>query len=94
MVSARETPKQGDVYLVPLDPTIGREMQTSRPRVVVSPDRMNRQMGTVLIVPLTSSRMVFPFRVASSFAGVEGEATVDQLRTVDRGRLLRRPGVL
>lgn len=85
--------KRGEVYLVSLDPTVGAEMQKTRPAVVVSPDELNVALATVVVVPLTTGR-AYPFRPQTRVGGKPGVAAVDQVRTVDRRRLSRRIGVL
>ncbi len=82
------------VYLVSLDPTVGAEIQKTRPCVVVSPDELNRNLLTVIVAPLTGVRRRCPFRVDSDFAGQKGQVALDQLRAVDRARLVRRLGKL
>ena len=81
-----------EVYLVPLDPTVGSEIRKTRPCVVVSPDDMNARMRTVLVAPLTSGGKPYPFRVASRFDGVDGLVLLDQIRSVDQRRLIRKLG--
>ena len=93
MVTARR-PKRGDVYLIDLDPTRGTEIQKTRPCVVVSPDELNEHLRTVIIAPLTSVTHPFPFRVACRFLDKKGQVVTDQLRTVDRQRLIRHLGRL
>lgn len=80
------------VYLVALDPTIGSEIQKTRPCVVISPDEMNRTIATVILAPLTTQGRVYPSRVACQFQGKAGQIILDQLRTVDKRRLLKRLG--
>lgn len=75
------------VYLVNLDPTKGSEIKKIRPCVVVSPDELNRHLNTVIIVPLTSTIRNYPFRVRCLVADKEGEAAIDQLKTVDKSRI-------
>ncbi len=87
-------PRRGDVFLVDLDPTRGVEIQKTRPCVVVSPDELNANLRTVIIAPLTSAAHAYPFRVACKFAGKDGQIVTDQLRTVDRQRLVRLLGRL
>lgn len=82
------------VYLVRLAPTVGSEVTKTRPCAVISPDEMNRQLRTVIIAPLTSTRKRYPTRVACNFANRPGEIALDQIRTVDRSRLLKRLGEL
>ncbi len=86
--------RRGDVFLVDLDPTRGGEMRHRRPCVVVSPDEMNETWRTVIVVPLTTGSHPYPFRVPSRLRGRAGHVVVDQIRTVDRERLLRRLGPL
>jgi len=83
-----------DVYLVNLDPTIGSEIQKTRPCVVVSPDDMNHWIATVIVAPMTTAERPYPTRVPVEFAGKTGQIVLDQLRTVDRARLVRRLGRL
>jgi len=92
-VVARE-PQRFDVYLVPLDPARGHEMQKTRPCVVVSPAQLNRYLRTVLIAPLTSIPRKYPFRVTSGFGGRPGQVALDQIRCVDRSRLVKFLGHL
>lgn len=83
-----------DVYLVNLDPTIGSEIHKSRPCVVVSPDEMNRHIRTVIISPMTTKGRAYPSRVQTRFAGKDGQVVLDQIRTVDKVRLIKRLGTL
>jgi mRNA interferase MazF len=83
-----------DVFLVNLAPTVGSEIRKSRPCVVISPDEMNRHVRTVVVAPLTTSGRPYPSRVPVRFAGKNGQAVIDQLRTVDKARLVRRLGAL
>ena len=81
---------RGEVYLVTLDPTQGREIRKTRPCLVVSPDELNAHLGTFIVAPLTTGSHPYPFRVACRVAGKAGHVVLDQLRTVDHARLLRR----
>lgn len=90
----RLPPQRFDVFLVDLDPTIGAEIQKTRPCVVVSPDEMNRYIATVIIAPLTTQGKAYPTRVACRFQGKDGLIILDQLRTVDKVRLVKRLGRL
>ena len=80
---------RGQVWLVNLDPTVGSEIRKTRPAVVVSPDELNAHLNTVVVVPLTAGK-AYPFRIATRVQGKEGVAAVDQVRTIDRQRLVRK----
>jgi mRNA interferase MazF len=84
--------KRFDVYLVNLDPTLGSEIQKTRPCLIVSPDEMNRHIATVIVAPMTTQGRPYPTRVACRFQGKDGQIVLDQLRTVDKVRLIRRLG--
>ncbi len=84
--------RQFDVFLVSLDPTLGREIKKTRPCLVISPDEMNRHLGTALVAPMTTKTRAYPTRVACRFRGKTGEIALDQIRAVDRSRLARRLG--
>jgi len=86
--------KRGHVYLVSLDPTTGREIKKTRPCVVVSPDELNAHVGTYIVAPLTTGSHAYPFRIACRFQGKAGHVVLDQIRTVDRVRLVTRLGRL
>lgn len=81
-----------DVYLVSLDPTVGREIQKARPCLIISPDEMNRYIGTVIIAPMATKGRGYPTRVACTFQGKQGQVVLDQIRTVDKSRLIKRLG--
>jgi len=81
-----------EVYLVNLDPTMGKEIQKTRPCLIISPDEMNRHIGTVIIAPLTTHGRDYPTRVACKFQGKDGQVVLDQLRTVDKSRLVKLLG--
>jgi mRNA interferase MazF len=81
-----------DVFLVSLDPTVGSEIQKSRPCLIISPDEMNRHIRTVIIAPMTTRGRRYPTRVACEFQGKQGQIVLDQIRTVDKSRLLGRLG--
>src|SRR5579862_9521597 len=91
---ARLPPRRGEVFLVALDPTRGSEIRKTRPCVVVSPDEINASLRTAIVAPLTSGGQRYPFRVSCRFAGKTGQVVIDQLRTVDRERFVRRLGRL
>jgi mRNA interferase MazF len=84
--------KRFDVFLVNLDPTIGSEIQKTRPCVIVSPDEMNRYISTVIIVPMTTKGRIYPTRVICQFQGKDGQIVLDQIRTVDKSRLVKKIG--
>lgn len=83
-----------DIFLVRLDPTEGHEIRKTRPCVIVSPDEMNRHLGTVLVAPMTTQGQPYASRVPVIFEGKSGQIVLDQLRTVDKQRLVRRLGKL
>ena len=85
---------RGDVYLINLNPTRGGEIRKTRPCVVVSPDELNAHLGTFIVAPLTTGSHPYPFRVQCRFAGKTGHVVLDQVRTVDQERLVRRLGQL
>ena len=84
--------KRFDVYLVALDPTLGSEIKKTRPCVIVSPDEMNRHISTVIVAPMTTKGQAYPTRVTCRFQGKHGQIVLDQLRTVDKVRLVKRLG--
>jgi len=81
-----------EVYLVNLDPTIGSEIQKTRPCLVVSPNDLNHTIRTVIIAPLTTKGQAYPTRVSCRFKGKDGQVVLDQIRTVDRVRLFKKIG--
>jgi len=81
-----------EVWLIALDPTVGREIKKSRPCLVVSPDEMNQSIGTFIIASMSTKRHDLPSRVETSFDGKRGWILLDQIRTVDRARMLKRLG--
>jgi mRNA interferase MazF len=83
-----------DVYLVILDPTVGSEIEKTRPCVIISPDEMNRHIATVIVAPMTTKGRSYPTRVACTIQGKEGQVVLDQIRTVDKSRLARKLGRL
>ena len=85
---------RGEVHLVDLDPTRGSEIRKTRPCLVVSPDEMNHHLRTVIVAPMTTGGRAYPTRVACTFRRVRGHVALDQLRTVDAERLVKRLGVL
>ena len=81
-----------DVYLATLDPTLGSEIQKTRPCLIVSPDEANRHLATVIVAPMTTKGRNYPTRVPCTFQGKHGQVVLDQLRTVDKIRLVKRLG--
>ncbi len=94
LVSPAGVVRRGEVYLVPLNPTRGREIRKTRPCVIVSPDELNAHLGTFIVAPLTTGSHPYPFRLPCRFAGKNGHVILDQIRTIDRARLVRRLGKL
>lgn len=82
------------IYLVALDPTRGSEIRKTRPCVVVSPDEINRNLNTVVVAPMTTTVRPYPTRIGVRFAGKQGFAALDQVRTIDKARLIRKLGEL
>ena len=86
--------KRFDIYLVNLDPTLGSEIQKTRPCLVISPDEMNRNIRTVIIAPMTSAQKEYPTRVSCTFQKKKGQIVLDQLRTIDKTRLIKKLGTI
>lgn len=84
--------KRFEVFLVNLDPTIGSEIRKARPCVIISPDEMNRYIRTVIIAPMTTQRRDYPTRVSVRFSGKSGQVVLDQIRTIDKSRLIKHLG--
>lgn len=83
-----------EVWLVNLDPTVGREIRKTRPGLVVSPDEMNAHLATFIVAPMTTKGRDFPTRVPCVFQGKSGRVVLDQIRTVDAARMVRKLGDL
>jgi mRNA interferase MazF len=81
-----------DVLLLNLDPTVGSEIEKTRPCLVISPDEMNRYVRTVIVAPMTTKGRPYPTRVECSVQGKDGQIVLDQIRTVDKARLVRKLG--
>ena len=81
--------KRFEVWLVNLDPTIGGEIKKTRPAIIVSPDELNDHLNTVIVVPLTQGR-AYAFRIATTVQGTKGVAAIDQIRTIDKQRLVKK----
>ena len=88
----RKPPLRGEVWITELDPTVGREIQKTRPCLVISPDSMNRNLDTATIMPMTTGSRPAPFRVPIRFDGKQGFLLADQLRTADHHRMRKLVG--
>ncbi len=84
--------KRFDVFLINLDPTQGKEIQKTRPCVVISPDEMNSHIETVIIAPMTTKSRAYPTRIPCQFQDKAGQIILDQIRTVDKTRLVKKLG--
>ena len=94
MAVTRAALARGDVHLVGLDPTLGSEIKKTRPCLIVSPDELNQHLRTVIVAPMTTGGQAYPWRVACRFQSRSGFVALDQLRTVDSARLVKRLGRL
>ena len=83
-------PMQGEIWWVNLDPTVGREIQKRRPCLIVSPDEMNRHLGTVIAAPITSTHREWPTRLPITLSRKAGSVALDHIRSIDTARLVRR----
>lgn len=83
-----------EVYLVNLDPTVGTEIQKTRPCLIVSPNEMNNHIATIIVAPMTTKGRKYPTRVNCLFDGKEGQIVLDQIRTIDKMRLVKKLGVI
>jgi len=81
-----------DVYLINLDPTIGSEIQKTRPCLIISPDEMNRHIRTVIVAPMTTAGKDYPTRIECNFKKKKGQIVLDQIRTIDKTRLIKKLG--
>ena len=81
-----------DVYLINLDPTIGSEIQRARPCLIISPDEMNRHIRTVIVAPMTTAGKDYPTRISCKFKKKKGQIILDQIRTIDKTRLIKKLG--
>ena len=84
--------KRFDVYLVNLDPTAGHEIKKNRPCLVISPDELNRNISTVIVAPMTTKGRNYPTRVSCTFNDKKGQILLEQMRAVDKTRLIKRLG--
>ena len=83
-----------DIYLINLDPVIGHEIRKTRPCVIISPDEMNQHIGTVIVAPMTTKGRNYPTRIPLTFKRKKGQIVLDQIRTIDKTRLVKRLGKL
>ena len=86
--------EQYSICLINLDPTIGHEIKKTRPCVIISPDEMNQHIATIIVVPMTTKAHAYPSRVPLTFQGKKGWIVLDQIRAVDKGRLIKKIGKL
>ncbi|MEN2787359.1 type II toxin-antitoxin system PemK/MazF family toxin [Sphingomonas qilianensis] len=84
--------RRGEIWLAALDPTVGGEIQKTRPCLIISPDELNAHLRTAIVAPLTTGSHPAPFRLAVNFKGKDGLILPDQMRTIDRARLVKRMG--
>lgn len=91
---AKNKAKRFDVYLVRLDPTKGSEIKKTRPCLIISPNEMNRHIRTVIVAPMTSAIKNYPTRVTTTFQKKRGQIVLDQIRTIDKQRLIKKLGVI
>lgn len=83
-----------DVYLVNLDPTVGSEIKKIRPCLIISPDEMNRHIRTVIVAPMTTAGKEYPTRISCTFKKKKGQIVIDQIRTIDKSRLIKSLGTI
>ena len=83
-----------DVYLINLDPTVGSEIKKIRPCLIISPDEMNRHIRTVIVAPITTAGKEYPTRISCTFKKKKGQIVLDQIRTIDKSRLIKRLGTI
>jgi mRNA interferase MazF len=83
-----------DVYLINLDPTVGSEIKKTRPCLIISPDEMNRHIRTVIVAPMSTAGKAYPTRVFCEFQGRKGQIVLDQIRTIDKSRLIKKAGTI
>ena len=86
--------KRFNIMLINLDPTQGSEMKKTRPCLVISPDEINAELRTLIIAPMTTQGRSYPTRLPCQFKGKSGLIVLDQLRTIDRSRCLKKLGIL
>ena len=82
-----------DVYLINLDPTVDSEIKKIRPCLIISPDEMNRHIRTIIVAPMTTAGKEYPTRISCTFKK-KGQIVIDQIRTIDKSRLIKRLGTI
>ncbi|PWN06721.1 type II toxin-antitoxin system PemK/MazF family toxin [Rhodohalobacter mucosus] len=90
----RKPVQRFDVYLISLDPTKGSEIRKTHPCLIISPDEMNRHIRTVIVAPMTTTIRNYPTRVSTTFRGKKGQIVLDQVRTIDKSRLIKNLGTV
>jgi mRNA interferase MazF len=83
-----------DVFLVNLDPTVGSEIKKTRPCLIISPNEMNRHIRTVIVAPMTTAGRDYPTRLSCTFKRKRGQIVLDQIRTIDKTRLVKKLGII
>lgn len=83
-----------DVYLINLDPTVGSEIRKTRPCLIISPDEMNKHIRTVIVAPMTKAGKDYPTRIQCKFKRKKGQIVLDQIRTIDKTRLIKKLGTI
>jgi len=91
-VVERKQARRFELHLISLDPTVGSEITKTRPCLIISPNEMNRYISTVIIAPMTTTIKKYPTRVTTTFQGKKGQVVLDQMRTVDKSRLIKKIG--
>lgn len=91
---AKNQVKRFDVWLIGLDPTKGSEIRKTRPCLIISPNEMNRHIRTVIVAPMTSAIKNYPTRITTTFQKKRGQIVLDQIRTVDKQRLIKNLGTV
>jgi len=86
--------RQYEIYLINLEPTVGSEIRKTRPCVIISPDEMNQSLRTVQIAPMTSNTRHYPWRILTTFQNKKGSVALDQIRSIDKQRLVKCLGML
>ena len=86
--------EQYDIFLISLDPTLGHEINKTRPCIVISPDEINNNIGTIIIAPMTTKSFIYPTRIPVNFDSKKGLIVLDQIRTIDKKRMVKKLGTL